>query len=106
VLDKLWNARVTSHIALKDVASRLSVERIHRALKLTDACMRHAGFARPLIAVAGLNPHAGDGGNFGREEIDVIAPAVMAGRQGSLRKGRFPQTPCSCGRGMAPSMRC
>ena len=91
VLDRLWNARVTSHIALKDVASRLSVERIHRALKLTDACMRRAGFAAPRIAVAGLNPHAGDGGNFGREEIDVIEPAVMAGRaEGIAAEGPFP----------------
>jgi 4-hydroxythreonine-4-phosphate dehydrogenase len=91
VLDKLWNARVTSHIALKDVSSRLSVERIHRALKLTDACMRRAGFAIPRIAVAGLNPHAGDGGNFGREEIDIIEPAIAAGKeQGISVEGPFP----------------
>jgi 4-hydroxythreonine-4-phosphate dehydrogenase len=91
VLDQLWNARVTSHIPLRDVASRLSIERIHRALALTDACMRKAGFARPRIAVAGLNPHAGDGGNFGREEIDVIAPAVTAGqRDGIAAEGPFP----------------
>jgi len=91
VLDKLWNARVTSHIALKDVASRLSVERIHRALTLTNACMRRAGFVTPRIAVAGLNPHAGDGGNFGREEIDIIEPAVLAGRaEGIAVEGPFP----------------
>jgi len=91
VLGELWNARVTSHIALKDVAARLSSERIHRALKLTDACMRNAGFARPRIAVAGLNPHAGDGGNFGREEIDVIAPVVAAGqKEGITVEGPFP----------------
>lgn len=83
VLGELWNARVTSHIPLKDVASKLSGERIQRALRLTDACMRNAGFARPRIAVAGLNPHAGDGGNFGREEIDVIAPVVEAGQRDS-----------------------
>jgi 4-hydroxythreonine-4-phosphate dehydrogenase len=91
VLDKIWNARVTSHIALKDVSSQLSFERISRALKLTDACMRRAGFGKPRIAVAGLNPHAGDGGNFGREEIDIIAPAVMAGREeGIVAEGPFP----------------
>ncbi|MGY4370360.1 4-hydroxy-L-threonine phosphate dehydrogenase PdxA [Bradyrhizobium sp. LB1.3] len=91
VLDRIWNARVTSHIPLKDVAARLSSERIHRALKLTDSCMRNAGFARPRIAVAGLNPHAGDGGNFGREEIDVIAPVVAAGqRDGIAVEGPFP----------------
>lgn len=91
VLGELWNARVTSHIPLKDVAAKLSGERIQRALKLTDACMRNAGFARPRIAVAGLNPHAGDGGNFGREEIDVIAPVVAAGqRDGIAVEGPFP----------------
>jgi 4-hydroxythreonine-4-phosphate dehydrogenase len=91
VLGQLWNARVTSHIPFRDVASRLSTERIHRALALTDSCMRKAGFARPRIAVAGLNPHAGDGGNFGREEIDVIAPAVAAGqREGIAAEGPFP----------------
>ncbi|QOZ53412.1 4-hydroxythreonine-4-phosphate dehydrogenase PdxA [Bradyrhizobium sp. CCBAU 53338] len=91
VLGELWNARVTSHIPLKDVAAKLSSERIQRALKLTDTCMRNAGFARPRIAVAGLNPHAGDGGNFGREEIDVIAPVVEAGRRGGIAvEGPFP----------------
>ncbi|ULK97789.1 4-hydroxythreonine-4-phosphate dehydrogenase PdxA [Bradyrhizobium sp. I71] len=91
VLDRLWNARVTSHIPLKDVAAKLSSERIHRALRLTDSCMRNAGFVRPRIAVAGINPHAGDGGSFGREEIDVIAPAVAAGqREGIAADGPFP----------------
>ena len=91
VLGKLWNARVTSHIALKDVSSRLSTERIHRALTLTDACMRRAGFAKPRIAVAALNPHAGDGGNFGREEIDIIEPAVTAAKEdGIAADGPFP----------------
>jgi 4-hydroxythreonine-4-phosphate dehydrogenase len=91
ILDKLWNARVTSHISLAEVPARLTKERISRALKLTDACMRGAGFPRPRIAVAGLNPHAGDGGNFGREEIDVIAPVVEAAkREGIFVEGPFP----------------
>jgi 4-hydroxythreonine-4-phosphate dehydrogenase len=66
VLDGLWNARVTSHIPLAEVATLITRERVLRALRLTDASMRTAGFERPRIAVAGLNPHAGDGGNFGR----------------------------------------
>ena len=91
ILDKLWNARVTSHVPLAEVPARLTKERILRALQLTDACMRSAGFACPRIAVAGLNPHAGDGGNFGREEIDVIGPAVEAGkREGIFAEGPFP----------------
>jgi len=76
ILDDLWNCRVTSHIALKDVSSHITGDGIIAALTLADRCMRQAGFARPRIAVAALNPHAGDNGNFGREEIEVIGPAV------------------------------
>ncbi|TMK02292.1 MAG: 4-hydroxythreonine-4-phosphate dehydrogenase, partial [Alphaproteobacteria bacterium] len=54
ILDRLWNARVTSHISLAEVPTQLTKESISRALRLTDACMRSAGFARPRIAVAGL----------------------------------------------------
>src|SRR6266436_5881759 len=81
----------TSHISLAEVPARLTKERISRAWRLTDACMRSAGFPRPRIAVAGLNPHAGDGGNFGREEIEVIVPVVEAGkRDGICVEGPFP----------------
>ena len=91
VLDQLWNARVTSHIPLSEVAHSLTPERIVERLQLTNACMREAGFNPPRIAVAGLNPHAGDGGNFGREEIDIIAPAVeRAKREGMVVEGPFP----------------
>lgn len=91
VLDRLWNARVTSHIPLAEVASRITEERVLRALRLTDKSMRGAGFERPRIAVAGLNPHAGDGGNFGREEIDAIGPAVEQARtEGIVTEGPFP----------------
>jgi 4-hydroxythreonine-4-phosphate dehydrogenase len=91
ILDRLWNARVTSHISLADVAARITRERVLRALRLTDASMREAGFERPRIAVAGLNPHAGDGGNFGREEIDEIGPAVEQARaEGVATEGPFP----------------
>jgi 4-hydroxythreonine-4-phosphate dehydrogenase len=91
VLGRLWNARVTSHVPLSQVASLLTPERILEALRLTDSSMRRAGFEGPRIAVAALNPHAGDGGAFGREEIDVIAPAVEAARaQGVDASGPFP----------------
>ncbi|UOA31557.1 D-threonate 4-phosphate dehydrogenase [Sulfitobacter sp. DSM 110093] len=82
-LDDMWTSRVTSHIALRDVADTITPDRIQEATRLIDRTLRQAGHARPRIAVAALNPHAGDGGNFGREEIDVIEPAVrhMAGGQ-------------------------
>jgi 4-hydroxythreonine-4-phosphate dehydrogenase len=62
-----------------------------KGIRLTDASLRDAGFATPRIAVAGLNPHAGDGGNFGREEIETIGPAVEeAKREGIHAEGPFP----------------
>jgi 4-hydroxythreonine-4-phosphate dehydrogenase len=91
VLEKVWNARVTSHIPLKDVASHISIDGILAELELTYSCLREAGFADPKIAVAGLNPHAGDGGTFGMEEIDIIEPAVERARAGGRKiDGPFP----------------
>ena len=91
VLGRLWNARVTSHIPLSAVASRIDGAAILEALALTDVSMRAAGVERPRIAVAALNPHAGDGGNFGREELDIIGPAVCEGaRRGIQVEGPFP----------------
>lgn len=91
VLERFWNARVTSHIPLKEVAAALSREKILEAIDLTHKAMKEAGFERPRIAVAALNPHAGEGGAFGREEIEVITPAVAAAQQkGIAASGPFP----------------
>ena len=80
VLDEVWNARATSHVPLSAVPAMITPERLARAIALTDSTMRGAGIDNPRIGVAALNPHAGDGGNFGREDIDVIAPAVEKAR--------------------------
>jgi 4-hydroxythreonine-4-phosphate dehydrogenase len=91
ILGKLWNARVTSHIGIAQVSAHLTRERVLEAIRLTDAQMRRAGFNPPRIAVAALNPHAGEGGAFGREEIDVIAPAVADARADGIEaSGPFP----------------
>ena len=91
ILDKLWNARVTSHVPLSAVASLITEDAILEGLTLTDRALRAAGFEPARIAVAALNPHAGDGGNFGREDMDVIAPAVeKAKAQGIVCDGPFP----------------
>ena len=91
ILEGLWNARVTSHVPMVDMPKLLTVDGIVRALELTTAALHAAGFVPPRIAVAALNPHAGDGGNFGREEIDVIAPAVKAAQaKGIGCEGPFP----------------
>ena len=91
ILDSLWNARVTSHIPLSQVASAITPDSILRSLSLTCAAMRAAGFERPRIAVAALNPHAGEGGNFGREEIDLLEPAVRRAAELDIAvEGPFP----------------
>lgn len=91
ILDGLWNARVTSHLPLSEVAQNITEGRILNALALANAALRSAGFDNPRIAVAGLNPHAGDGGNFGREEIDIIQPAVVkAQAKGFNVQGPYP----------------
>jgi len=91
IVDGLWNARVTSHVPLSAVASTLTRERIADAIRLTERSLREAGIASPRIAVAALNPHAGDGGNFGREEIEMIGPAVDDARRDGIRAdGPYP----------------
>ena len=76
----LWTSRVTSHIPLRDVADALSIDGVVEAVRIVHRNLVAAGLAAPRIAVAGLNPHAGDGGSLGREEIDVIAPAIESAR--------------------------
>lgn len=91
VLDDLWMSRVTSHVALRTAIDQITPQRIDDALTLADRTMRGAGFASPRIAVCALNPHAGENGLFGREEIDMIAPAVAkAAARGILCKGPYP----------------
>ena len=91
ILPALWNARVTSHVPISGVAPLITTANVLRGLRLTHDAMSAAGFDPPRIAVAGLNPHAGDGGNFGREDIDEIEPAVRAGKaEGIVCEGPFP----------------
>jgi 4-hydroxythreonine-4-phosphate dehydrogenase len=75
-LDGLWTSRISSHVPLKDVPSLLTRERIVEAATLIYRSLQANGVAAPRVAVAGLNPHNGEGGTCGREEIDVIEPAV------------------------------
>lgn len=91
VIDGMWNARVTSHIPLREVASRLNKTEIIDSIQLANTTLLAAGFTSPRIAVAALNPHAGDNGNIGREEIEIIAPAVSeAEKSGIACAGPFP----------------
>ena len=76
VCGRLWTSRVTSHVPLRDVAALISADKIRQAAQLLHRTIARSGIAVPRIAVAGLNPHAGEGGLLGTEEIDVIGPAV------------------------------
>jgi 4-hydroxythreonine-4-phosphate dehydrogenase len=76
-LGTLWTSRISSHIPLADVAQYVTGDRIKAAARLTYRTLQCAGFANPRVAVAALNPHGGEGGTCGREEIDIIAPAVQ-----------------------------
>jgi 4-hydroxythreonine-4-phosphate dehydrogenase len=78
-------------VSLRQALDQVTAQRIDDALTLADATMRGAGFASPRIAVCALNPHGGENGLFGREEIDVIAPAVKkAAGRGIACKGPYP----------------
>ena len=76
--DELRVLLATIHPSLRDAIAALTFETEIRAIRLADRAARDFGVARPRVAVAGLNPHAGENGLFGREEIEVIAPAIAA----------------------------
>jgi 4-phospho-D-threonate 3-dehydrogenase / 4-phospho-D-erythronate 3-dehydrogenase len=69
-------SHVSTHVALQDVPSRLTPERLRRVIDLTHEALSGIGIATPKIAVAALNPHAGEGGLFGRQDIDVSEPTI------------------------------
>jgi 4-hydroxythreonine-4-phosphate dehydrogenase len=85
-------ALVTTHLALKDVPAAVTSEAIDETLAIVCADLSSKfALAAPRIAVCGLNPHAGEGGHLGREEIEVIAPAISRARAaGNDISGPFP----------------
>src|ERR1035437_1220838 len=74
-------ALATVHISIKSVPEKLTAEKITLAIELAAQACRDLGLPRARIAVAGLNPHAGEGGEFGGEEIKTIAPTVFAAQK-------------------------
>jgi 4-hydroxythreonine-4-phosphate dehydrogenase len=69
-------AHCTLHRSVRDSIALITKENIARTIRATDVALRRMGIAAPKIAVSGLNPHAGEGGLFGREEIEIIKPAM------------------------------
>lgn len=94
VTNGLYTTRTTSHIPISQVSADLKEnggERIKRAIRLSYRTLISAGIKKPRIGVAALNPHCGENGDCGREEIDVIAPAVAeAQKNGINAMGPFP----------------
>jgi 4-hydroxythreonine-4-phosphate dehydrogenase len=75
-LDGLWTSRISSHIPLAEVPRYIEKDRIMAAAQLMVRSLQVSGVPAPRVAVAGFNPHNGEGGTCGREEVDVIIPAV------------------------------
>jgi 4-hydroxythreonine-4-phosphate dehydrogenase len=71
---------VSTHVSLREAVDRVTTSRVLEVIGLAEQGIRDLGIARPRIAVAGLNPHAGEGGLFGREEIEIIIPAIEQAR--------------------------
>jgi 4-hydroxythreonine-4-phosphate dehydrogenase len=91
VLDGQWMSRVTGHQSLREALDGINPESITDAIELVDRMMRKTGIAKPRIAVAALNPHAGEGGLFGRDEIEMIGPTVKAAaKRGIACSGPYP----------------
>lgn len=89
--DELRVLLVTIHVALADVMARITPEAELTAMRQADRACRQMGIAHPRVAVAGLNPHAGEGGKFGREDIDIIGPAIRRARdEGIDASGPWP----------------
>jgi len=88
--DELRVVLVSIHVSLRDAIEAVTFARVLQTLRITHEALQASLGRAPRIGVAGLNPHAGEGGLFGREEIDVIAPAVAAARaQGLQVSGPF-----------------
>lgn len=88
------NMRVThvsTHVSLREACNRVRKERVLDVIRMSDTACKDLGIEHPRVAVAGLNPHCGEGGLFGDEEIKEITPAIEAARaEGIDASGPFP----------------
>jgi 4-hydroxythreonine-4-phosphate dehydrogenase len=83
--DKMRIAHATLHVGVRAALERLTEARVAHTIRATDAALKKLGIPAPRLAVSGLNPHAGEGGLFGREDIEVIAPAIATARQNGVQ---------------------
>lgn len=88
--DELRTVLVSIHVSLREAIAAVTIDNVLQTLHITHAALTAALGRAPRIGVAGLNPHAGEGGLFGREEIEIIAPAIERARaQGIQASGPF-----------------
>jgi len=76
--DQARIVHATLHLSVREALALITCTRVERVIRVTDTALRRLGIPRPRILVSGLNPHAGEGGLFGSEEIEIIAPAIKA----------------------------
>lgn len=87
----LYTTRTTSHIPIKDVSAHLTENTITRAINLASTTLKAAGIENPRLGVAALNPHGGEHGKCGREEIDVITPTIEKMKEAGINaSGPYP----------------
>jgi len=74
----------TLHVSVREALALITRERVEHVIRVTDASLKKLGIAKPTICVSGLNPHAGEDGLFGRDEIEIIEPAIAAAAKSGI----------------------
>jgi 4-hydroxy-L-threonine phosphate dehydrogenase PdxA len=74
----------TLHVSVREALALITRERVEHVIHVTDASLKKLGIAKPTICVSGLNPHAGEEGLFGRDEIEIIEPAIAAAAKSGI----------------------
>jgi len=91
ILDDIWTTRVTSHVPIKDISPLITRQRVYETICLLHNELKFFEIQNPRLVVSALNPHAGEGGKCGTEEIDVITPAIEQARKDGMEiDGPFP----------------
>lgn len=85
ILEDMWTTRVTSHVPIQAVSALITKQRVYDTICYINTELTQFGIDNPRIAVTALNPHAGEGGRCGTEEINVIAPAIQQAQADGMR---------------------
>lgn len=83
--ENLRVVHISTHVSLREACDRVKKDRVLKVIQIADDACRRLGMEHPRVAVAGLNPHSGEGGLFGREEIEEITPAIEEARALGIR---------------------